>query len=68
MNVFKLLGALGAAALAAGGLIVAGRTGLGKSDDPVENDKAPEAEGGEPVETTEAEVVQTESDDGSADA
>lgn len=67
MNILKIFGAIGAAALAAGGLIVAGRTGLGKSDDPVE-EKAPE-EGGEPVEATEAEEVQTdpESSD-SADA
>lgn len=69
MNIIKLFGAIGAAALTAGGLVVAGRTGFGKSEEPEETggEKAPE-EGSEPA--TEAEAVQTEpeSDDGSANA
>lgn len=67
MNIIKIFGAIGAAALAAGGLIVAGRTGLGKSDDPVD-EKAPET-GDEPEAPEEEADVQTEpADDDGADA
>lgn len=34
MNFFKILGGIGAGLLAGAGLIVAGRTGLGKPEDP----------------------------------
>lgn len=68
MNIFKILGGIGAGVLAAAGLVVAGRTGLGKSDEPAETTE-PAAGGDAPATETEEKTsdAEPESDD-SADA
>lgn len=71
MNILKILGGVGAGILAAAGLVVAGRTGLGKSE--AEPEAASEPAGGGDVPATEtAEEESSESDpeddDSSADA
>lgn len=62
MNFLKILGGIGAGLLAGAGLIVAGRTGLGKSDEePVENkDQEAPAEETAATETVPEEEVQVE--------
>ena len=40
MNFIKILGGIGAGLLAGAGLIVAGKTGLGKSDEPAADEEA----------------------------
>lgn len=59
MNFIKILGGIGAGILAGAGLIVAGRTGLGKSDaEPAENKDQEAPEEDTATETVEAEEVQ----------
>ena len=59
MNILKILGGIGAGILAGAGLIVAGRTGLGKSDsEPEATEPATPAEETAAPETVEAEEVQ----------
>jgi hypothetical protein len=44
MNIFKILGAIGAAALGAGAIIVAGKTGVGQSDKADDTTETPAAD------------------------
>ena len=59
MNFFKVIGGIGAGLLAGAGLIVAGRTGLGKPDEKADDEKAP-AEAEAPVAEAAEEKEETE--------
>ena len=71
MSILKILGGIGAGVLAAAGLVVAGRTGLGKSEaaEPEANTE-PAAGGDVPATETEEETESSETDpaDDAADA
>ena len=67
MNVFKILCGIGAGVLTAAGLVVAGRTGLGKSDEPAETTE-PAAGGDTPAETETNEEESSESESESSDS
>lgn len=67
MSIFKILGGIGAGVLAAAGLVVAGRTGLGKSDEPADTAAEP-AGGGDAPATETAEEESSESDPESDDS
>lgn len=70
MNILKILGGIGAGVLAAAGLVVAGRTGLGKSDEPADTATEPAGGGDAPAEeeTADEENAQTDPADDAADA
>lgn len=60
MNIFKILGAIGAAALGAGAIIVAGKTGVGQLDKADDTTETPAADDNTVCEETAAETVEAE--------
>lgn len=69
MNILKILGGIGAGVLAAAGLVVAGRTGLGKSEavEPEANEE-PAAGGDAPATETAEESSDADPADDAAEA
>ena len=68
MSIIKILGGVGAGILAAAGLVVAGRTGLGKSEAEPEANEEPAAGGDAPVTETAEENSDADPADDAADA
>ena len=68
MNIIKILGGIGAGVLAAAGLVVAGRTGLGKSDEPADTATEPAGGDAQTTDAAEGENAQTDPADDAADA
>lgn len=67
MNILKILGGIGAGVLAAAGLVVAGRTGLGKSE-AAEPEAASEPAGGGDAPATETAEENVQTDPESSDS